>query len=164
MNSDDIVVTGNLARFLGRRFPCSLGRSGCTTKKTEGDGATPIGVFHIVGCLFRPDRVRAPNGWASMILPRDLWSDDSADPAYNNMVVHPHGFRTERLRRADPLYDIVLLTSWNWPVARPGGGSAIFVHRWRKPGHPTEGCIAFSPSHLRWIAQRCAPGTRIIVR
>ncbi len=67
------------------------------------------------------------------------------------------------MRRADPLYDIVLITDWNWPVARPGRGSAIFLHQWRKPHHPTEGCIAFRRDHQRWIAARAAPGTRLVV-
>ena len=67
------------------------------------------------------------------------------------------------LRRADPLYDLVLLTDWNWPDATPGRGSAIFLHRWRRPGFPTEGCIAFRPDHLRQIAALAAPGTRLIV-
>ena len=40
----------------------------------------------------------------------------------------------ERLRRADPLYDLVILTDWNWPSAERGRGSAIFMHRWRRGG------------------------------
>ncbi|MCV6586652.1 MAG: L,D-transpeptidase family protein, partial [Marinibacterium sp.] len=42
-------------------------------------------------------------------------------------------------------------------------GSAIFLHQWRRPGYPTEGCIAFRRDHLRWIVQRLRPGTRLIV-
>lgn len=93
----------------------------------------------------------------------DLWSDDGADPAYNHLVRAPHPFSHERLCRADPLYDIVLITDWNWPDAKPGRGSAIFLHQWRKPRHPTEGCIAFRRDHLRWIARRIVPGSRVIV-
>jgi L,D-peptidoglycan transpeptidase YkuD (ErfK/YbiS/YcfS/YnhG family) len=96
--------------------------------------------------------------------PRDLWSDDPADPDYNRHVRAPHRFSHERLRRADRLYDIVLVTDWNLAGARPGGGSAIFLHRWRRPGAPTEGCVAMSPVHLRWIARRIWPGTRLLVR
>ena len=76
----------------------------------------------------------------------------------------PSHFNYERLFRADPLYDLVLLTNWNWPYSVKGRGSAIFLHRWLKPGHPTEGCIAFDPQHLRQITERIRYSTKIIVR
>ncbi|MCA0872667.1 L,D-transpeptidase family protein [Seohaeicola saemankumensis] len=163
MSPGDLVLTPGGVRFMGRRFPCSIGRGGLSAAKREGDGATPRGVHHIVGVLYRPDRVLPPSDFARPILPGDLWSDDIRDPAYNQMVRVPHGFSHETLRRADPLYDIVLLTDWNWPEAQPGRGSAIFLHQWRRPGYPTEGCIAFRRDHLAWIAARVGPGTRVIV-
>lgn len=158
-----MVVTPMGLRFLDRRFPCVVGKGGITSDKREGDGATPRGVHRIVGMLFRPDRVARPVPWAIPIGPRDLWSDDGADPAYNHRVRAPHRFSHEHLRRADPLYDIVLVTNWNWPDAVSGQGSAIFMHRWRRPGYPTEGCVALRPDHLAWIAARIQPETRLIV-
>lgn len=150
-------------RFLGRLLPCSIGRGGIARDKREGDGATPAGRHRIIGILYRPDRITPPAPWAMPIGPRDLWSDDARDPAYNHMVRAPHGFGHERLWRADPLYDLVLLSDWNRPDAVPGGGSAIFLHQWRRPGYPTEGCIAFARADLAWIAGRIAPGVRLIV-
>ena len=96
--------------------------------------------------------------------PRHIWSDDPRDPRYNLLNLSPSDFGHERLRRADPLYNMVILTDWNWPVAEPGRGSAIFLHQWRRPRYPTEGCIAFSREDLFWIVRRVAPGTRVIVR
>lgn len=155
----ELVVTRWGARFLGRRFACSLGRGGITTSKREGDGATPAGRHRIVGMLYRPDRMRgqALPGWAQPIGPGDLWSDDPADPDYNHAVRVPHGFGHEQLRRADPLYDLVLITDWNFPAATPGRGSAIFLHRWRRPGFPTAGCVAFAAGDLLWIARHLTP-------
>ena len=101
---------------------------------------------------------------AEPIGPRDLWCDDSGHPAYNQWVQSPFAASQERLRRPDPLYDLVLVTDWNWPAARVGQGSAIFLHRWRRPGYPTAGCVAFAPEDLAWIAERIRPGTRLIVR
>lgn len=152
-------------RFLGRRFPCSIGRGGIlpAAAKREGDGATPAGVHAIVGMLYRPDRMARPADWALPIGPGDLWSDDSRDDDYNQMVRAPYPFSHERLRRADPLYDLVVLTGWNWPEAVPGRGSAIFLHRWRRPGYPTAGCVALAPADLLWIAQRITYQTRLIV-
>ncbi len=158
-----MVLTPTGVRFAGRRFPCSIGKGGVTVGKREGDGATPAGVHRIVGLLYRPDRMARPAPWACPVGPVDLWSDDPRDPEYNLHVRKPHGYSHEALRRADPLYDLVLMTDWNWPRALPGAGSAIFLHQWRRPGYPTEGCIAFRRDHLRWIVERATPGTRLVV-
>ncbi len=160
----DLVLTPTGVRFYGRNFACSIGRGGVTRRKREGDGATPVGEHRIVGMLYRPDRMARPTDWALPIHPGDLWSDDVRDPDYNLMVRAPHPFGHERLRRADPLYDLVVITDWNWPYAEKGAGSAIFIHQWRKPHHPTEGCVAFSRSDLQWIARHITYGTRLIVR
>lgn len=164
MTPQDLVVTPMGLRFMGRLYPCSIGKGGLRADKREGDGATPMGVHMIAGMLYRADRIARPAPWARPIGPRDLWSDDVADPAYNQLVHAPHPFGHEALRRADPLYDLVILTDWNWPVATPGKGSAIFIHQWRRPGYPTEGCIALRRDHLHQIAQRIDLGTRLIVR
>ena len=79
------------------------------------------------------------------------------------MVRAPYRWSHERLRRADRLYRLVSLTDWNSPRAEKGRGSAIFLHRWRRPGFPTEGCVAFRPDHLPRIARRIEIGTRLIV-
>ena len=151
-------------RFQGRIFPCTVGKGGIRADKREGDGATPVGVHRIVGLLYRPDRIARPADWAVPIRPGDLWSDDAKDEDYNLMVRAPYPHSHERLRRADPLYDIVLITDWNWPYAERGRGSAIFLHQWRRPGYPTEGCIAFRRNHLRWIVARIRYESRVIVR
>ena len=52
---------------------------------------------------------------------------------------------------------------FHWPYAVPGRGSAIFIHQWRRPHYPTEGCIALSREDLRWIAPRIRYETRLIV-
>ena len=159
----DMVVTPMGLRFLGRRFPCTVGRGGVVAQKREGDGGTPAGVHRIVGMLYRPDRMAKPADWALPIGPLDLWSDDVRDPDYNLMVSRPHGFSHETLRRADPMYDLILITDWNWPSAVPGRGSAIFIHAWRRPGAPTAGCVAMAPHDLLWIAQRLRPQSRLII-
>lgn len=163
MTTDSLVLTPRGLRFAGRIFPCAIGRGGIRDDKREGDGATPRGLHRIVGCLYRPDRMRAPNPWAEPIYPGDLWSDDPNDSAYNHLVRAPYPHSHESLRRADPLYDLVLLTDWNWPDATPGKGSAIFLHQWRKPRHPTEGCIALRRDHLWDIATRLVPGTQLVI-
>ncbi len=161
----DITVTRHGARFLGRHFPCAIGRAGITRRKREGDGATPAGTHRIVALLYRPDRIarHALPGWAVPIRPGDLWCDDPGSKDYNHMVRAPFSASHETLRRADPLYDIILTTDWNWPIAHPGLGSAIFLHSWRAPRFPTAGCVAFSRADLLWIANRLTVGSRLIV-
>ena len=161
----DMVLTPTGLRFQGRRFACTIGRGGVVAAecKREGDGGTPTGTHRIVGMLYRPDRMARPTDWALPIGPSDLWSDDVRDPDYNLMVRAPHGFSHEHLRRADPQYDLVLITDWNWPYSVPGRGSAILIHRWRRPCAPTAGCVALAPQDLLWIAQRLLPQSRLIV-
>ena len=164
MNTGDLVLTPRGLLFQGRRFPCSVGRGRITTDKREGDGATPAGVHRVEAMYYRPDRIRKPASWAQPIGPGDLWSDDPRDPQYNSKVRRPHGYSHELLRRGDPLYDLVMVMDWNRPNSVPGRGSAIFIHQWRRPGFPTEGCIALNRVNLLWIAQRLLPGTHVIVR
>lgn len=162
-----MVVTRWGARFMGRRFPVAIGRGGMTAEKREGDGATPVGVWRLLHGGFRADRAARPSTALRLdtIGPRDIWSDDPSDPDYNQWLTGSgHPFSHEALRRADPLYDLVLASNWNYPLATPGRGSAIFVHIWRRPRYPTAGCLAFRRDHLDWIVARWRHGSRIIVQ
>jgi len=160
----DLVLTPTGLRFMGRKFPCVIGKGGIRADKREGDGATPLGKHRILGMYYRADRIVQPRSWARAIGPRDLWSDESGDVAYNHHVRAPYAGSHEQMRRADPLYDLFLVTDWNWPSATAGKGSAIFLHQWRRAGYPTEGCVAFARDDLHWIAARVAYGARLIVR
>lgn len=158
-----MVVTPKGLRFRSRLWPCTIGKCGVSGRKREGDGATPRGVHRIVGILYRPDRMARPVDWAKPIGLLDLWSDDPTDIDYNMMVRAPYPHSHERLRRADPLYDLVILTDWNWPYAVRGRGSAIFIHQWRRPGFATEGCVALARVDLHAIAQHIRHRTRLIL-
>jgi len=171
----DLVVGRRGARFMGRAFPCSLGRAGAGEKCCEGDGVTPAGIHRIEAIFRRADRLRDPCSHPArsacrtirehfVIGPRDGWSDDPADPAYNCPVRRPHGFRHEALRRADPMYDLVAVLDWNRHPVVAGRGSAIFLHVWRGPRQPTAGCIAFRRADLAWILARWTPRSRVVVR
>lgn len=163
MRPDDLILTPTGLRFRGRRYPCTIGKGGIRVDKHEGDGATPAGTHRIVMTLYRPDRIPCPAPWARPILPGDLWSDDSGDAGYNQWVRAPYAPSHECLRRADQLYDLVLVTDWNWPDAQAGRGSCIFMHQWRRPGYPTEGCVALRRDHLHHLAREIAPGTLLKV-
>ena len=159
-----MVYSAGRLRHRGQYITATCGRTGITDYKREGDGATPRGAHSIVGLFYRPDRVAAPPDWAQPIYPCDLWCDDPHHPAYNRLCRAPLHASYESMWRADPQYDVVLITDWNWPVAIPGRGSAIFVHQWRRPGAATAGCIAMARGDLLWLAAKAAPGTRLIIR
>jgi len=160
----DLHVSKWGLKFSGKYFPASIGKNGVTAHKKEGDSKTPNGEHKIVGVLYRPDRLVRPCAWAKAIKLSDIWSDDVNDPCYNLIGKQPHEYSHELLRRPDPLYDIILLTDWNWPVPIRGKGSAIFIHSWRKPRHPTEGCVALAPNHLLWITKRLKTSSKIFIK
>ena len=165
--SSDLVIHRWGARFMGRRFACAIGQGGIGTKQREGDGVTPIGCFNIIGGAYRSDRC-APTPALDLfkpIGPRDIWCDDPADPRYNQPYrCFNYRYSHEKLRRNDPIYDIVGFLDYNWPNAIAGRGSAIFLHIWRAPRMPTQGCIAFNRADLLWILSRFGAKSRVIVR
>ncbi|MGB1234143.1 MAG: L,D-transpeptidase family protein [Planktomarina sp.] len=163
MNREDIVVRPSGVRFMGQHFPCTIGRGGITDDKKEGDGATPRGTHYIAQMFYRPDRIAKPADWAQPIGLNDGWCDAPDHPDYNHLIQKPFAHSHEDMRRADPMYDLVMTTDWNWPHAAAGKGSAIFIHNWRRRCAPTAGCVAFHPLDLLWIAQQVTPRTRLIV-
>jgi L,D-peptidoglycan transpeptidase YkuD (ErfK/YbiS/YcfS/YnhG family) len=131
--------------------------------KREGDGATPLGVFRLLGGCYRADRIRRPatNLAIRPIRPDDGWCDDPGSFLYNRPVRLPAPFRCERLALESGVYDIVLFTSYNMTPRRRGAGSAIFLHLRRPDGGPTEGCIAFHAADLRRLLPRLSKDVRI---
>jgi len=158
----DLIVTRWGARFMGCWMPCAVGRGGIGQKRGEGDGITPEGVFDILGVYSRPDRGLADG---TLIQTDHVWSDDPDDPAYNTLQKGwPYAYSAERMRRADPLYDLVADLSYNRAPILSGKGSAIFLHIWRKPRHPTQGCVAFARKDLVFVLENWAARSRVIIR
>ena len=159
-----MVFSSGRLRYRGRYLAASCGRGGVTDNKREGDGGTPRGAHSIIGMYFRPDRIARPSFWAKPILPGDIWCDDPVNPNYNKFCRAPILASFEDLRRSDPQYDLIMITDWNFPIAVPSLGSAIFMHQWRRPGAPTAGCIAMDRQNLIGLAKFVMPGTKLIIR
>jgi L,D-peptidoglycan transpeptidase YkuD (ErfK/YbiS/YcfS/YnhG family) len=152
----------------GTSHRCAIGKGGAVpaATKKEGDGATPLGTWPLLGALLRPDRLPAPATrlpWR-WLRPTDGWSDDPMDPAYNRPVSHPHPFSAERLWRDDHTYDIILLLGHNVSPPVPGAGSAIFWHVAQPDFRPTEGCIAIERDLLAALLPRLEPGVKLEIR
>ena len=164
----DLIVTRWSARFMGRVFPCSIGRGGIGIKQGEGDGITPKGCFQMIMGGYRRDRMCEPSFEQAKALyaigPCDIWSDDPKDPHYNYpLVAFNHPYSHEKLRRGDRMYDIFGLLDYNWPNAIAGKGSAIFLHIWRAPRVPTAGCVAFAQADLLWIFKHWQEQSRVVI-
>ncbi len=154
------LIGGNL------RLRCALGKGGVTTRKREGDGATPIGTFALRRLWFRSVAGRRPVCGLPMRVTRrsDGWCDAAGHRRYNQPVTLPFTPSHERLWRDDHVYDVVIEIGWNDRPAVPGRGSAIFLHLARPGYTPTEGCVAISACDMRKLMPRIGLGTRISIR
>jgi L,D-peptidoglycan transpeptidase YkuD (ErfK/YbiS/YcfS/YnhG family) len=147
-------------------FRAALGRSGRTSRKREGDGATPIAAMRLLYGYQRRDRLRSAPATMLPMIPiakSMLWCDAPGDPNYNRAVRAPFAWSHEAMVRKDHLYDVCLVMDWNISSRRQGCGSAIFFHL-AKPGYPpTEGCIAVSLRDMRRLLPLVDGGTVVRV-
>ena len=166
ITAQDLVVGPWGARFRGRRFACAHGRGGIAQAKREGDLVTPAGSWRLLWLYYRADRSAQPRTPlpAFPLGPQQGWAETPDDPAYNQPIRHPHPWPADRMARGDPLYDLCIATDHNRDPTRPGAGSAIFVHLWRRPRWPTAGCVAFTRADLTWILARWTRTSRLIIR
>ena len=149
----------------GKEYRCAIGKSGVTSQKKEGDGATPIGCFPIREVFYRIDKVKLPAlpFLVRELKPDDGWCDDINDPNYNKFVKIPYPASHEKLWREDNLYDIVVVLGYNDNPPVPGLGSAIFMHVARPEFTPTDGCIALDKSDLIEILSTATNETLVCV-
>jgi L,D-peptidoglycan transpeptidase YkuD (ErfK/YbiS/YcfS/YnhG family) len=162
-----ILVTPNGTLVAGALHArCAVGRAGVTSRKREGDGATPRGRFRLLAAMYRPDRLARPMTGLPLtaIRPGAGWCDDPSDHAYNQPVRLPYPGRHENLWRDDRLYDVVIVLDYNIRPAIAGAGSAIFLHL-AAPGYkPTAGCVAVSLETMRRLLPRLGRETFIEIR
>ena len=147
------------------RFPCVLGKSGRRHLKKEGDGATPAGRWRLLRIMYRADRVLRPaSALAKQVLTdSDAWCDQAGDRNYNRPVRLPYPASHEVMRRADRLYDVVVILSHNQRPRSQGRGSAVFLHLADPANAPTAGCVALSPRDMATVLARCGKSTRLVV-
>lgn len=142
-----------LIKFGQRTFPCALGRSGITSQKREGDGATPLLNCKALYGFYRPDKGPKPISSLPFIAlhPFMGWCDENGHAVYNRPVKLPFKPSHEKMWRDDELYDIGLVLDFNISSRKQNMGSAIFFHIARPDFTPTEGCVAVRPNVMRQI-------------
>ena len=146
-------------------LPVALGRGGIKANKREGDGGTPRGTFRAKRLWWRAERQVRPATLlpARRIKPDDGWCEDPSDRHYNRPIKVPPGSKTDRLARADTLYDFIVEIDHNTRPRVSGRGSAVFIHAARPGFKPTAGCVALELNSLRRLLARVGLRTRIVV-
>ncbi|MDB5597759.1 MAG: hypothetical protein JWM36_4720 [Hyphomicrobiales bacterium] len=144
----------------------TLGRSGVSTLKREGDGATPAGRYQIMHGFYRADRHARFRSQLPLLTMRKTegWCDDPTSALYNRHVRAGHQRSHECLWRSDEIYDIVLTTSHNVRPRVCGAGSAIFFHIARENYSPTQGCVAISAADMRRLLPRISKKAVLEIR
>jgi L,D-peptidoglycan transpeptidase YkuD (ErfK/YbiS/YcfS/YnhG family) len=147
----------------GLSFSCALGRSGRKSDKREGDGATPIGAFHMRQAFYRADRILRPRTSLPLtaLRPDDGWCDEPGDRNYNRRVRHPYQASAEHLWRTDHLYDVVVVLGYNETPRVRGRGSAIFMHVAGENFAATAGCVALRIGDLLRVLERASTATSV---
>jgi L,D-peptidoglycan transpeptidase YkuD (ErfK/YbiS/YcfS/YnhG family) len=135
-------------------------------KKREGDGRTPAGAFRIGDAYgYAQSTPKNPNLTYHVITTRDLWVEDASSPNYNrHLKLEAREPRTDwekkqQMRQNDPAHRLKLFIAHNaYPDIKPGMGSAIFFHVWRKDGaRPTSGCTVMPYDNLSQLIQWVDP-------
>jgi L,D-peptidoglycan transpeptidase YkuD (ErfK/YbiS/YcfS/YnhG family) len=140
------------------------------TRKHEGDGRSPAGVFRIgttFGYAARADTVMP----YLALTATDYCMDVSGSPLYNRIAdaakVGAAALKgsSEPMRRdlhvnGDERYRLGFVIEHN-PHAVPEGGSCIFGHLWKAPDVATTGCTAMAPATMRrllaWLKPQAHP-------
>tara|TARA_B100001939_G_C16893743_1_gene596620 strand:+ start:604 stop:1098 length:495 start_codon:yes stop_codon:yes gene_type:complete len=126
------------------KFKCCIGKNGTTAYKKEGDRKTPKGTFEIQHLYFRKDRKKKPPTLLKCIeIKKNMgWCDDTRFPKkYNKLCKIEKNIRSEKLKRRDNKYDLLIPIKYNFKKPISGRGSCIFIHL-TKDFKPTAGCVA----------------------
>jgi L,D-peptidoglycan transpeptidase YkuD (ErfK/YbiS/YcfS/YnhG family) len=144
-----------------------LGRSGLSSHKREGDGATPTGTFRFGATVYgiAPDpgvRFRYHR-----LVCGDWWDEDPGSPGYNELrhvacgAQPAFGGGSEALWRITPQYRYFAVIDYNTHPVVPGRGSAIFLH---VATGSTAGCVSLPEPRLLWLLRRLRPSAHPAIR
>jgi L,D-peptidoglycan transpeptidase YkuD (ErfK/YbiS/YcfS/YnhG family) len=157
-------VNKNFFLRVGKKiFKCQIGKAGfkVSSKKNEGDMATPIGKWRLKSLYYRSDKVLRPlvkNKTFKIykITKNCVWCDDPKSNYYNKFINFKKNFYVkniifEKLWRDDQAYDLVIETSHNTSPIIKGKGSAIFIHCSFSDLRETAGCLALTKKDLIFL-------------
>jgi len=161
----DSQIHHGFLEFDGTVIPCFLGRSGISTNKHEGDGATPAGTYELLHGYYRKDRIKKPLSLLpfNAISRNHGWCDEPWSPNYNRLIRLPFNHSHEVMTRDDRLYDICIVLDHNIHPQIRQRGSAVFFHLTSAQQKPTQGCIAIDPDPMRRLLPLLSTNTRMVI-
>ena len=158
---------GRCWRRVAGPWTARLGRSGLSTAKREGDGATPTGTYRL-GSTYGIAGDPGVRDRYHRLVCGDWWDEDPRSPTYNTFqhvacgTQPSFGGSSEALWRIAPQYRYFVVIEYNAKPVVPGRGSAIFLH---VAVGSTAGCISLPEGRLvlllRWLRPAAAPLIRI---
>ena len=160
-----IKIKKHLLLYKGYKLKCSIGKSGITGSKKEGDLATPEGTFKLGKLYYRKDRVRLPQCKISKkIIRKNMgWCNDNKSKKYNQEIIFPFKYEAEKLYRKDKSYDLFINIKYNSKPVIKHKGSAIFLHISNNKYKPTQGCVAITKKDFFKILPHINKNTKISI-
>ena len=89
------------------------------------------------------------------------WCDDPRSNRYNKLIKYPFKYKSEKLFRADNIYDIILVLNFNMSPIKKYKGSAIFIHVAKRKFSPTKVCVALEKKELRKLLKNLKKNSKI---
>ena len=161
-----IVIKKHFLLYKGYKLKCSIGKSGSSFFKKEGDLTTPKGLFKLGLLYYRKDRIKSlKSKIKKKVIKKNMgWCDDSRSKKYNREIYFPFKYKAEKLYRRDKIYDIFIEIKYNHCPIIKGKGSVIFLHLCNKKYKPTKGCIAIQKKDFLKILPLINNATKISIR
>ena len=162
----NILIKKNLLIYKGYKLKCSVGKSGLTNSKKEGDFSTPKGLFGLGLLYYRKDRINLTNcKIKKVIIKKSMgWCDDAKSKNYNKEVKIPFKYSAAKLYIKRKAYDIFIIIKYNSKPILKGRGSGIFLHLCNKKYKPTKGCVAIVKEDLLKILPLINKKTNILIK
>jgi len=162
----NIIIKKHFLLYKGYKLKCSIGKSGLTNFKKEGDLATPKGLFKLGLLYYRKDRIKLLKcKIKKKVIKKSMgWCNDSRSKKYNREIYFPFKYSAEKLYRRDRIYDIFINIKYNHSPIIKEKGSAIFLHLSNKKYKPTSGCVAILKKDFLKILPLINYSTKILIR
>ena len=159
----NIILKNRFLYFLNYKLKCSVGKSGISYKKKEGDNKTPRGKFKFEYILYRKDRI--PNLKTKLkkivICKKMGWCDDPSSKYYNQIIKLPFKSSAEKLWLKDNIYDIIIIIDYNINPVIKFKGSAIFLHLAKNTYQSTKGCVAINKDDMKLLIGKINKRTKL---
>ena len=161
-----IIIKKHFLLYKGYKLKCSIGKSGLTNFKKEGDLATPKGLFKLGLLYYRKDRIKSLKcKIKKKVIKKSMgWCNDSRSKKYNREIYFPFKYSAEKLYRRDRIYDIFINIKYNHSPIIKEKGSAIFLHLSNKKYKPTSGCVAILKKNFLKILPLINYSTKILIK